>query len=167
MKRETDIKDILALAKGEMDSTRAEELGSQAVEDDLAGLGRAAMCLEDIIDQVRRSFPDSVQRAREVDQWLDEPAKLVLEAEQVPEELPADLARAVAARRQGTLGERIKRSVEALTSLGGEAARDLATRISAASGPVAVPAIRKDATEVEDSEEETGSSVPDPDSDRK
>lgn len=153
MSREINIEDILALVEGRLDRSQAEELAAQA-GDDLAGLEQAVEGLEAMIERARRAFPDPADLARELEQWSENPAELVLEQDQMPERLPSTLARAIAARKQGSLGERIKRSVEALTSLSGRAARDLADRISAGAAPAAAPAIRKDATQVDDQDDD-------------
>lgn len=50
------------------------------------------------------------------------------------------------------LMERVKKSVERLTGRTGEAARRLAEKVLASPEPAGAPAIRKDATEVSDSE---------------
>lgn len=154
--------DLMAYTEGRLDqSQRVEAEAHLATCDDCASQARLLMEAVEQIDKtaaaVRRAFADGDALAFEAEQWLgsaaqEHPAELMLEQDQVVSRLPSELRHKVAKLDQDSLGARLRRSVEKLTGLGQGAARDLAERLGSGAMPAAAPAIRKDATKVEDDE---------------
>lgn len=154
--------DLLALVEGRLPSEQSHEAqnhleGCDACRRTADGLRQALAAIDASAQSARMAFGDPVRLAAEADQWLgdldlEQPAELVLAQDQVVESLPSELRRKTAGLRQESLGARLKRSVERLTGLGANAARELAERLGSGAAPAAAPAIRKDATKVDDHE---------------
>lgn len=156
--------DLMALVEGSLDQALRPEVEAHIsscaqCRDQARILAEALEAIDMTASRASAAFGGGDQLGREVDMWLgsvdsEYPAELTLEAREVIDRLPAELRRKVAQLRQDSLTSRLRRSVEKIAGLGGEAARSLADKLGAGAAPSAAPAIRKDATKVEDSDDD-------------
>ncbi len=152
--------DLMALAEGRLSPEESRQAQAH-LETCVACRGRAGelrqalVGIDGPVQRVMAVFSDPAHLAAETDTWmgaldLEQPAELVLSQDEVVERLPSELRRKVAGLRQDSLGARLKRSVEKLTGLGASAAQELVERLGNGPATAAAPAIRKDATKVDD-----------------
>ncbi|KIX11211.1 anti-sigma factor family protein [Dethiosulfatarculus sandiegensis] len=158
--------DLLAFLEGVTTPQTQEEARAHIAEcprcrEELKYLRRTLMVIDQVAQKMQAAFPDPKERGREFDALIDpdlaeEEAFSLLPEEIVPE-LPSRLKKGLSQQEDETVSARLKKSLSALTGLGKEAVERLSDSIlSGEEQPDAAPAIRDDATNVEDKEDEPG-----------
>lgn len=159
MKQEVLHPDLLALAEGRLSaedrrSAQAHMADCAACRKDYQELSQSLGVIEKVAKEARSAFAQPGELEREADQVLDKPvgeALFSLSRDDMTYTLPPDLQKRLDPKPG--LAERLSHAAQTLGGLGKEAAQALGERIlNGGAEPMGAPAVRKDATEVEDEE---------------
>ena len=161
-----DHPDLVALVEGRLSSEQKSAAQEHLTtcgqcSDEVAALSAIAEIAGQIKDEVHPGelvdLFDSVMSAQRLDPELLE-EEVEIPFEELADKLPPALAqRLKEASGQKGLAARLRKSIEAVTGKGADAAKAMAEGIlSGGAAPDAAPAIREDATEVEEPSGESG-----------